>query len=71
MTQRETADLSDLSEKALRDIESGRVAPGLGALVALGETLGLDVALIPRGAQPALPLPPGGLIIRREGAGPE
>jgi transcriptional regulator with XRE-family HTH domain len=64
MTQRQAADLSDLSEKALRDIESGTVAPRLGALVAIAETLGLDLALIPRGGQQTLP--PNSLIIQRQ-----
>jgi transcriptional regulator with XRE-family HTH domain len=63
MTQREAADLSDLSEKALRDIESGTVAPRLGALVSIAEALGLDLALIPHSARPALP--DNSLIIKR------
>jgi transcriptional regulator with XRE-family HTH domain len=64
MTQRQAASLSDLSEKALRDIESGTVAPRLGALVAIAETLGMDVALTPYNARRALP--PNTLIIQRE-----
>jgi DNA-binding XRE family transcriptional regulator len=65
MTQRQAADLSDLSEKALRDIESGKVAPRLGALVSIAETLGLDLALIPRNARQTLP--EDSLIIQRTG----
>jgi len=63
LTQRQAAELSDLSEKALRDIESGAVAPRLGALLAIAETLGLDLALIPRGSR--MPLPPAAVIIER------
>jgi DNA-binding XRE family transcriptional regulator len=65
MTQRQAANLSDLSEKALRDIESGTVGPRLSALVAIAETLGLDVALTPHNARPTLP--PGTLIVQRAG----
>jgi DNA-binding XRE family transcriptional regulator len=68
MTQREAADLSDLSEKALRDIESGQVAPRLGALVAIARTLGLDLALVPRGLGQAYA--PGSLVIQREPSRP-
>jgi len=64
MTQRTAADLSDLSEKAFRDIESGKVAPRLGALVAIAEALGLDLALISRSERPNLP--PTTLIIEKE-----
>ena len=63
LTQRQAADLSGLSEKALRDIESAGVSPRLGALVAIAEALGLDLALIPRGTR--TPLPPEAVIIKR------
>jgi transcriptional regulator with XRE-family HTH domain len=63
LSQRQAADLSDLSEKALRDIESGRVAPRLGALLAIAETLGLDLALIPRETRG--PMPPEAVVLHR------
>ncbi len=66
MTQREAADLSDLSEKALRDIESGQVAPRLGALTAIARTLGLDLALVPRGQGQTYV--PGSLLIQPDTA---
>lgn len=65
MTQLEAADLSDLAEKTLRSIESGKVAPGLAALVPLAETLGFDVSLTPRNTRASLPA--GTVVIRREG----
>ena len=66
MTQKQAADLSDLSEKALRDIESGKVAPRLGALVAVAEALALDLTLSPRSTRNQLPT--SAVIIRRDRA---
>lgn len=68
LTQREAADLSDLCEKAVRDIESGAVAPRVGALVAVAASLGLDLVLVPSSHRRELP--PGALRLRPDD-GPE
>lgn len=49
ITQAEVADLAGLSRTTVHTIEAGSLSPRLGAVVAVADVLGCDVALSRRG----------------------
>ncbi|RZK22185.1 MAG: helix-turn-helix domain-containing protein [Hymenobacter sp.] len=48
LTQQETADLSNVSVRLLRELEAGRANPGLRQLKKIADTLNLTLLLVPK-----------------------